>query len=791
MTTHGARRRLLAWRCARVAVLALTVNNALWLVLFAAAFAIPLPAHGATPSVVVEYRDGRPAYVFLSPDEKWRLPVALDRVDPKFVEALVALEDKRFWSHDGVDSRAIARAAFTDVTRMRRVSGGSTLTMQLARLLEPRARTVPNKLVDMFRATQLDLRMTKREILAEYLLRTPYGGNVEGIESAAWSYFGHGPAHLTPLEIATLLAVPQGPSRYAPKPANEARLRARRDAILGKLCAAGVFTGTDTEVARGDAATTPPPERLRRMPREAPHAAIAIARRHKGVTRIRTTLDAGTQALVEREVRMRAPELRNKGIFGGAVVVVDHRTREVVALVGSLDFHDAEHGGQIAMFDRPRSPGSTLKPFLYALAIDRGLALPGYLVPDVPTQYGTYRPKNFDGDWSGLVTVQDALSRSLNIPFVDLLQQYGVEPFLHELGRMGMAMSRVEPGTYGLSMIIGGIELTPLELASVYATLAEGGMHRPLRLVDTDPAGTDAPIYGPGAAWLTRQALAIKDRPDFPRRRLTGLPSDVHWKTGTSFGFKDAWAIGSNPAYTAVVWTGNVDTTPSTELVGSEAAGPLLFDILEGVADRRPARNTPPAELVTVEVCAYSGHIASDACAQRTTALAPVHAVPTAPDPYHQAYDVDRETGRAVLPSCRLAGRTYDRKAFIVLPSAITAWLAERNRAVPEGPVFADGCAPETVAGAAPVMVTPVEGQVVTLIPGVPAKNQLVPLAASTLAGSVSWFVDGELLATGPASERHYWLPSPGKHELVVADAAGRKARRSITVQAGTPIRGR
>ncbi len=773
-------------RVARGALWLLTAGNALLLVFLALVLVVPLPARAGKPSVVVEYRDGRPAYVFLTADDKWRLPVSLDKVDPKYVEALVALEDKRFWSHDGVDAVAIARAAWTDVTRMRRVSGGSTLTMQLARLLEPRKRTIGNKLIDMFRATQLDMRLSKREILEEYLTRTPYGGNVEGIESAAWSYFGHGAKSLTPLEIATLLAVPQGPSRFAPRPQNEARLRARRDAILTKLIAAGVVSATDAEVAHAEAATTAPPTQRLRMPREAPHAAYWLAKRYPTQTTIRSTLDRGAQTLVEKEVRLRTPELRTKGIYSGAVVVVDHRTHEVVALAGSLDFLDSQHGGQIAMFDRPRSPGSTLKPFLYALAIDRGQALPGYLVPDVPTQYGTYRPKNFDGDWSGLVRLEDALSRSLNIPFVDLLQQYGVEEFLHELGRMGMSMARLEPGTYGLSMIIGGVELTPLELAGMYATLANDGQYKPLHLVSGDTDIAAAPVFGAGAAFLTKKTLALKDRPDFPRRRVSGLPSDIYWKTGTSFGFKDAWAVGSNPAYTAVVWTGNVDNTPTTELVGSEAAGPLLFDVLESLADGARGMHfptTPPEDLVSIDVCTYSGYPASDACTERGKALAPIHAVPTAPDPYLQSYDVDRVTKRAVLPTCREAGRDYERKTFIVLPSAVAAWLAERNRAVPEAPVFADGCAPETIASTPPQMLTPADGQVVTLIPGVPTKNQLVPLTASTRSAQLSWFVDGELIGTGVASDRVYWEPTLGKHDIVVADATGKKSRRTLRVE--------
>ncbi|HEX3760436.1 MAG TPA: transglycosylase domain-containing protein, partial [Kofleriaceae bacterium] len=476
----------------RGALVAITAINAALLATLALAFAVPLPERGERSdrwSAAIEYRDGTPAYVFLSSDDKWRLPVALDEVDPAFVAALVALEDKRFWHHAGVDPIAIVRAAASDVIHARRVSGGSTLSMQLARLLEPRPRTLHAKLLDMFRAVQLDLRLSKREILEDYLSRTPYGGNVEGVESAAWSYFGHGARHLTPLEIATLLAVPQGPTRFAPRPGNAPRLRARRDAILGKLIAAGVFAAVDARTALAEAATTPPPDRLRRMPRQAAHAAVWLHHRHPHDGRVRSTLDAGIQALAEREALLRRSELHRKAIYGGAIVVVDHRSREVVALVGSLDFGDTQHGGQIAMFGRPRSPGSTLKPLLYALAIDRGIALPEFVVADVPTQYGTYRPRNFDGDWSGLVALHDALSRSLNLPFVDLLDRLGVESFVGELARMGVAPSRAAPGRYGLSMIVGGIELTPLELAGLYATLAEDGAYRPLRLVAGAPPG--------------------------------------------------------------------------------------------------------------------------------------------------------------------------------------------------------------------------------------------------------------------------------------------------------------
>jgi penicillin-binding protein 1C len=326
----------------------------------------------------------------------------------------------------------------------------------------------------------------------------------------------------------------------------------------------------------------------------------------------------------------------------------------------------------------------------------------------------------------------------------------------------------------------------------MYATLAEDGVYRPLRLVAGPPATDDQAIFGAGAAWLTRQALSQKDRPDFPRRRdVAGVPQAIHWKTGTSYGFRDAWAIGSGPAYTAVVWTGNVDNKSSVELIGSEAAGPLLFDVLEGVASRAPAAPPPPPDdLTSVEVCAYSGHIPSDACPDRITVRAPIHAVPTTPCPYHQAYDVDHASGRAVLPACRKPGHSYDRKSFVVLPSPITAWLVSRHRSVPEPPRFDDDCAPDT-GNPPPVIVTPGDGQIVTLIPGLPENRQRVPLTASTRAATLTWFVDGAVVGTASSDQRVYWTPAAGVHDVVVADDAGRKAHRVLTVERGAAQRHR
>jgi penicillin-binding protein 1C len=468
-------------------------------------------------------------------------------------------------------------------------------------------------------------------------------------------------------------------------------------------------------------------------------------------------------------------------------VVVDRERAEVVALVGNFDFFDAEHGGQLPGFATTRSPGSALKPLIYALAIDQGLAGPEQLVADIPASYGTYAPRNFDGRFQGLVRLEDALSQSLNMPFVKLLQRLGVERFLGALRLSGVTSLHPDPGHYGLSAAVGGIELTPLEVAGVYLAIAENGHSRPLKLLETgQPEPGAQALFSPGAAWLTRRALSLKDRPDFPaRRKLTGLPLRVHWKTGTSFGHRDAWAAGSGPRQTAVVWVGNFDNSPSVHIVGAEAAGPLLFDILEGLGPRGRLEDPDavvPSELTQVEVCAYSGHLPTEACTQRRVVFAKRSHVPTETCPYHQRVEVDVKTGLAVSPSCR-TGRQTESRVYLSWPASIRRWLAEQHRLLPQPPAPAPGCEPGGVQRA-PEIISPGQGQVALLIPGVSADQQEVPLEAEAEGDrELTWFVDGTFLASARADERVWWAPSVGTHEILVSDDRGLSARRTLEVR--------
>lgn len=741
------------------------------------AWAVPLPDRlTARGSVVVLYADGSVAHTALSQDDKWRIDVHLDEVDPRYVDAVVQLEDERFWVHPGVDPIALTRAIGQDLWHMEVVSGASTITMQLARLAEPRPRTVSSKLLEMARAVQLEIRMSKTEILESYLNLVPYGKNVEGLEAASLAYFGHRPDLLTATEISTLLAVPQDPSGRYPDPKHVSALKAARDRAARRLVERGALDrgsegaplSGDQVVAQVEAA--PVPTVWQAMPREIPHAADWLMRQDRSAQRIETTLNRGLQRLATRAVETMEADAHRKGIDNATVVVVDHTTGRIEALVGSFDYFDPDRGGQINAFATPRSPGSTLKPFVYGLAIDEGLALPEHLVPDVPVRYGTYAPDNYDGSFDGMVELEQALARSLNVPFIVLLQDIGVEPFLGSLRQAGVKTIDSRPGHYGLSLVAGGIELTPLELTGLYVALANDGTTRPLVIERGVQSRLGTPLLTPEAAWLTRRALSIRDRPDFPHRsQLTALPRDIHWKTGTSYGHRDAWAVGSGPTHTVTVWMGNLDNHSSIHLVGAKASGPVLFDLLEALGAKAGLDTEEPPDLAPLEVCALSGHLPGLHCPDRKTVLAPVATTPTHRCDLHQKLEIDVATGQRVTPACR-AGRDTESRTAVVWPPEVRRWL--KDHPVTAIPSLAPECR-DRATMSAPRIVAPSRGAVALLVPGMDPGDQEIALQADAAGTQLAWFVDGEYLGKADADQPVWWTPRPGTHTLVVQDDAG------------------
>lgn len=762
-------------------------------VVWAAVWSVPLPDRlRADDSTIVEWRDGRAAHVYLSADDRWRMPVELGEVDPKFRRALVATEDRRFWWHPGVDPLAVVRAAWSNATAGRVVSGASTLTMQLVRLLEPRPRTLQSKVIEAFRAVQLEMRMSKTEILEAYLTYAPYGRNIEGIKAASHLYFDKPPAQLTTDEIATLLAVPQAPTSRYPDPTHIEELRRARNRLAGQLADQGLVGDAEmsAEARRRRLARLrdrPVPQTLGGLPQAIPHAADWLRERHPDERRIRTTLDRVTQRTVEERFQARRAKLQSRDIHNGAGVVVEHETGAVRALVGNFEYYTSRHGAKIPGFAVDRSAGSLLKPFLYALAIDRGQAAPSHLVRDVPASYAAYRPSNFEGEYHGLVRLEEALAQSLNIPFIDLLREYGMHRFLGDLRRLGVEDFTRPTSEYGLSVVVGGLEMTPLEVASLYVSLAERGRTVDPRVTaERRPGGHGGRVFSDEVSWLTHRALRKRDRPDFPvHRRKSDTPDAVHWKTGTSARNRDAWSAGFASDYTAVVWLGNFDRTRSPALVGARAAGPLLFDVLEAVAEPDGSGGSaPPEGLTEVEVCAFSGHLPTDACPRTDTTRMPRRSVASKECPYHVEREVDTESGLAVTPGCRSQFETTP-ETFIELPAGTARWMESRRGDLPTPPRYHPDCEAARTA-TAPAVEWPPPRHELVLLPGVPRSRQQVPLEASGAGhgAELHWFVDGEFLGTNAADERMWWTPEPGRHEVVVMDEVGRSSARTLRVRA-------
>ncbi|MFU8805122.1 MAG: penicillin-binding protein 1C, partial [Bradymonadaceae bacterium] len=745
-----------------------------------AAHHIPLSQRLAErDSVVVTYSDGSVAHVFLSTDEQWRITRPVSEVDPDYIQALIALEDGRFWKHRGVDPLAVGRAFFGNLRSGRTVSGASTITMQLARLLEPRPRTMRSKVIESFRAMQLERHFSKEEILETYLRFLPFGRNIEGIEAASLAYFGHTAEALSPHEIAALLAVPQAPLARHPSEQNRMRLERAQSEILTRLIDQGVFGAAVLNEP------SPAIPNLRPFPRDVSHGAYSLRRAHPSRAQIVSTLDKGVQRVTEEALANRASEARGVGIDNVAVVVVEHELGAVRGLVGNFEFGQGR-GGFMASYDAPRSPGSALKPFIYAAAIDRGLAMPDQLVLDVPFERGAYIAENYSGTFSGLLPLEEALAQSLNIPFIHLLESLGVEPHLEDLRQMGARHLRDDVGHYGLSLAVGAVEATPMELASFYATLARQGRHRPLHVVeDLARNAGEWEIFSPGASWLTTRALSLRDRPDFPqRRRIRHMPEAIAWKTGTSTGNRDAWAAGFAGGYTVVVWMGNLNNHPHPALIGSEAAAPLLFDILGSLEDpaRRAVRDVPE-DLVEVAVCRHSGHLPTRACPERRSILAPRKSVAPTPCPFHVLLDVDTETGELLTPECR-DGRSLEAQSFLIWPPSVVRWLSDQQRRAGRLPLYAPGCAP--IPGANPPRITsPARGQALILLAGLPPDRQRIPLRAeaSLVDFPLSWFVDGAFIGHVDTDTPLFWQPTPGRHRIAVSDRTGRTAHQILNVR--------
>lgn len=725
---------------------ALALAGAALLLFIALLWLVPLPERvKPTYSVTVFSHEGVLLRPYLAEGDVWRFPLRLEELPPFAVPALLAREDKRFYSHLGIDPVAIVRAFLQNLRSGTVVSGGSTITMQLARLLEPRPRTLFSKIIEAFRAMQLELHLSKDEILRLYLSYAPYGGNVEGISTASYVYFGHGPAELTAGEVAMLLLLPQSPSRWQRLDAGQ--WQEVRTRVLDELLAKGVISRKQRDEGVGEAV---PRQRLP-LPLRAPHYADYLKAKFPDEDRIESAVSVDIQRMVERMVARIRPEYEALGIHNVAVLVAENGSRKLRAVVGNFGYLDNKHGQSFASFDVPRSPGSTLKPFLYALALEQGEILPQTLLLDVPSRYAGYEPGNFSGDYLGLVTAEYALSQSLNIPFVRMLKRVGVDYFLQYM-ETGVSWKFDRQLGLGLSMIIGGVELKPLQLLELYTNLAAHGQAGELKLLEGGDAKPGRPWFSEGSILLLEQALAKRDRPDFPERKdFSRFHSGVRWKTGTSQGRRDAWSVGYDSRHTVLVWFGNLDQAPSQFLTGSNAAAPVMFEILEALQGHKGIQSLQghaSDELAEVEVCAFSGDSPTPYCPQVVTVQG-LKAHPLAQScRFHRQVLLDKASGLRVLKGCDDNMQTrYAR--VLRLPPLVRRWYGERQGRELMMPPFHPGCKTLSTEHGSLHIHNPKDGEEFILLPSFGRGDVVLALdiESSSSMKETSCFLNGKQMA--------------------------------------------
>lgn len=745
---------------------------------------LPLPKDDLARVVLAE--DGTPLWRFADANGVWRYPVQTGEVSPYYLDALLTYEDRWFYQHPGVNPLALGRAVWQNLSGGRVLSGGSTLSMQVARLLDPHERTLPGKLRQLWRTAQLEWHLSKDQILTLYLNRAPFGGTLQGVAAASWAYLGKSPQQLTRSEAALLAVLPQAPSRLRPDRHPE-RAQAARDKVLRRLAEYQVWSQAAVDEALEEPLLLAP----RLEPSLAPLLARRLNRPHSPPL-IRTTLDASLQRRLEDLLlgwRARLPEHTS-----AAIIVVETETMAVRAYLGSVDINDARRFGHVDMINALRSPGSTLKPFLYGMAMDAGLIHSESLLQDVPRRYGDYRPGNFSMGFSGPVSASSALALSLNLPAVQLLEAYGPKRFAADLRNGGLPLSLPALAEPNLALILGGAGSRLEDVVSGYSALARGGNSANLRLQPQDEL-VERRMLSPGSAWIIRRILSGQARPDRdPSAELVQRPS-LAWKTGTSYGFRDALAIGVGPRYLIGVWIGRPDGTPVPGQFGLASAAPLMLQVHDVLSNRDSQRGIVapiqpvPSTVGVAAICWPLGQPLSKSdpnCRRQRFAWTLDHTTPPTLLAADQPLGVGlRETlwvdpqGLRVGPQCPGA----QQREIALWPAPLEPWLPRVERREARLPPASTDCPPPALNAVTTLTIVGVrEGDRLRR----PAASQaLLRLALSALGGDGRrwWFLNGAPLGdSGHQETLNTTLDHPGRYQLSVLDESGQTARVEFSV---------
>lgn len=725
----------------------------------------PLPENPEY-STVITGNKGELIHAFLTKDEKWRMKTSIEEISPLLRTTIIHKEDRLFYYHSGINPFAVVRAGINNVFHLKRTSGASTITMQVARALERRPRSYSNKLIEIFRAWQLELKYNKTEILQLYCNLLPYGGNVEGVKAAAYLYFKKDPDHLSLAEITALSIIPNRPSSLAPGK-NNAEIVKARNRWLRKFASLQVFTGKQI----GDALAEPLDVTRSPLPQLVPHLALQLKQRALPV--IHSSIEMNTQLKAEKIVKDYCRSLKMKNINNASVIIIDNITHRVITYVGSADFTDTTDGGQVNGAVAIRQPGSTLKPLLYGLCIDEGLLTPKAIITDAAVNYDGYSPENFNKKFNGYVTMEYSLEHSLNIPAVKALKMLGRDKLVATLASCNFNQIKKDQKKLGLSMILGGCGASLMDLTGLYSAFANGGRYVKPKFTMESGDPYSFRILSEASCFMINETLSKINRPDFPVNwQSTEHMPKIAWKTGTSYGRRDAWSIGYNKRYTVGVWVGNFSGAGVPELSGAETATPLLFRIFNTIDyDSDEEWFSQPEDCSTRMVCAETGMQPSEFCSHMVSDLfiPMTSSTKTCNNTEEIAVSADEKMSycRACLPSSG-----YKKKLYKLVSPEMQTWYHQQGIAYEKIPPHYPDCE-QVFNNERPAILSPRSGFEYLI-----SKNDPEPLQLQCRAGNdvnkIFWYIDNQFLKTSYAKLPVYFFPKEGPVKISCTDDKGR-----------------
>lgn len=741
-------------------------------------FCLPRHLFHVPYSTVVTDRNEELLGARIASDGQWRFPPR-NTTPEKIKECLITFEDKHFYHHWGVNPFAIGRAFYQNVKNKRIVSGGSTLTMQTIRLARNESRTFREKLIEMIWATRLEFRASKEEILSMYISHAPFGGNVVGLDAAAWRYFGHSADDLSWAESAMLAVLPNAPAMIHLSKGRKTLLD-KRNRLLKQLLEKKTIDSSTYELAISE----PLPDEPHALPQIAPYLVSRFYQERNGEYS-RSTINKGIQTQVEDLAERWSNEFGRSDIRNLAILVIDIPSNQVVAYCGNVHFDRKQGGNQVDVIQAPRSTGSILKPFLYYAMLQEGSLLPDMLLPDVPVNINGFTPQNFSMQFEGAVPASEALARSLNIPAVTMLQRYGVPKFHSFLQQIGLKTINRSSSHYGLSLILGGAEATLWDVTNAYAMMGRSLLQLPQRscslLLPTSRITESTDPFQPGAVWQTFDALKEVNRPEEIDWKSIPSMQTIAWKTGTSYGFRDAWAVGVTPRYAVGVWVGNATGEGKPGLVGAQTAGPVLFDIFNLL----PASSwftRPTGIFVEAEVCRKSGHLKGRFCDETDTLLVLPAGLRTEACPYHHLVTLSADESQRIYENCANTEPTL-RKSWFTLPPVWEWYYKQHHPEYKPLPPFKAGCGEDTFQPMQ-FIYPPMNARIKLPKQLDGSKGFLtVELAHNNPNATVFWHLDETYQAQTQDFHKISLQPAAGKHSLTAVDGEGNTISTTFFVE--------